>query len=178
MAQTHSTTKTQAMARMSLIRIQVASALQETGAVSQEKADRIMIGIKEKWIEFVRIYGIDANAKAHAELRLGIDWRRHEMHIVAGRSDVNLGRGRSADPRSVVLRECISIFNEYVAENHLTVKVHISYPSYLSHQVDSMNQTLGLRTSDLPEWSGPTIGEDMEDPDIDEFTAGIHLTET
>lgn len=177
MTGTHATTKTQTMARMSLIRIHVASALQETGAASKETTDRIMVGIKEKWIEFIRVYGLDATGKAHAELRLRIDWQRHEMHIAAGRADVTLGHGRSADPRSVILRECIDIFNEYVAENTLSIKFHISYLDSLSHQVDSMNSTLGLLTAATPEWVGETIGEDMADPDIDELSAGIHLTE-
>ena len=177
MAGTHATTKTQTMARMSLIRIQVASALQETGAASKEMADRIIIGVKEKWIEFLRIYGVDASYQAHAELRLRIDWRRHEMHVAAGRTDVRLGYGRSSDARSVILRECISIFNEYVASNGLSVTFHVSYPSYLSHQTEAMNRTLGLIESALPDWFGPTIGEDMVDPDIDELATGVHLTD-
>jgi hypothetical protein len=178
MAETRTSTKTQTMARMSLIRIQVACALQETAAASKETTDRVMVGVREKWIEFLRIYGLDADGMAHAELRLRIDWQRHQMHIAAGRANVNLGPGRSADARSVILRECISIFNEYVAENGLTVEFHVSYPDYLSHQTEDMNRTLGLRTSQRPDWAAETIGEDMADPDLDELSAGIHLTET
>lgn len=100
------------------------------------------------------------------------------MHIAAGRTDVVLSRGRCADARSVVLRECISIFNEYVAANELRVFFYIDYPSYLSHQWQDMNRTLGLHPMDPPEWAGETVGEDMVDPDLDEVTAGIHLTES
>ena len=164
-------------ARQSLIRLQVSIALQETGAMSKKSCDRLLYGISEKWIEYVRIYGLDARGDAHAELRLGIDWQRHEMHVSAGRINVSVGRSRFADSKSVVLRECIDIFNEYVTENSLMVKMHASYRDHLSTGRDEMNARLGLVAAVKPRFVGATIGEDMTDPDIDEFSAGVYLAE-
>ncbi len=177
MARTGTGTTTGTFARQSIIRLQVSIALQETGAMSQDDCRLLLHGITEKWIEYVRIYGLDRKGDAHAELRLHIDWERHEAHIAAGRGNVTIGKGRLADSKSVLLRECIDIFNEYVAENHLTVKMHVSYRPRLDHRLHEMNRKLGLVSATRPKFAGQTIGEDMTDPDVDEFSAGIHLTE-
>lgn len=145
--------------------------------MSKESCDALLLGITKQWIEYVRIYGLDSKGEAHAELRLRIDWKRHEAHVFAGRINVPVGRSRVADGKSVLLRECIEIFNEYVSENDLMVRMHVSYQEHLNDQLDQMNRELGLVSADKPAFVGATIGEDMADPDVDEFSAGIHLAE-
>jgi hypothetical protein len=162
--------------RLHLIELQATVALLEAARLSRARTDELILGVTERWVESISIHGFDSNHKARAELQIYIDWVRLQTHLSAGHDEVKLKRGRK-DGKSVILREAIDIFDEYVDVNNLSVDVLFTYRAELAPRRDELNRRLGLNRSAALDWAGPRIGDFMKDLEIDEVSTGIFLVD-
>lgn len=171
MAVTRTTTVTKTFARVELIGLQIGIALRRAG-VAESSARNVLQGASEKLIGEVSLYGLDSTKRCWAELFMKIDWRRHELHMTAGRTTVAIDAGWH-DDLSVEVEMSERLFKDFCATHGLNVHLVIRYRPGVDR--DAANRRLGFVRAAPVVWRGGAVGTAMSIPELDEFSVGVRL---
>jgi hypothetical protein len=174
MASTRSITK--AYARIDLLKLQFSVALKRTTDLSDAAVERLLKGIENQWINRIEIYGVDSADKAWCQLRIIIDWRRHQIHIAAGRTVVSPYKGWP-DDLAFELSDTIEVFMEYVRQYGLETTWITGHPR-LGERRAAIFAELGLVDRDAPAWARRRVANTaFSVPELDELTVDVCLLE-
>ena len=100
--------------------MQVRIALRRAVGIGPSSIETIADGVEKKWINTIRIYGVDRKDECHIELLLEIDWDLHDFQLSLGKTKVST-KGWDNDT-AIELDEAIKIFNSYVKDKNLKSK--------------------------------------------------------
>ena len=128
MAFTHTITKT--VTRPYLIEVQVMSAFRRTiPNISEETLSNLKLGIKNKWIKYFDIYGMDQNNLCRAQIVLEINWEEHTFQMKLGNENVNISKQWKNDV-AIEVDEALITFNELVKDLNLWTEWTVSYDDW------------------------------------------------
>jgi hypothetical protein len=175
MAMTSTLSKTKTYARIDLLKLQVSIALRRTTNLSDVALERLLKGVQNQWINRIDIYGVDSTEEARCQLRVLIDWQRHEVHIAAGRTTVSPHQGWP-DDLAFELGDSIELFMEYVRAHRLTTTWFTGHPD-LGERRAAIFAELGLVDADTPSWAGGKVNVTFNVPELDEMTVALYLLE-
>jgi hypothetical protein len=164
---THTTTYT----RMELIKLQVSRVLMRT-RIGASSTRSILLGIENRWISEISIYGLDDIGICHVELYMKIDWYRNQFHIAAGRDSIDID-DRWNDGISIELEQSLALFEDYSREMELHNIFRVRYDPGVDRQF--VRSQLGFSSADPVKWKGGFKGTAMGIPELDEFTIGINM---
>jgi hypothetical protein len=171
MAIARTATYTTTYTRMELIKLQISRVLKRT-RVDASSTSSILLGIENRWISEISIYGLDDTDICHVELYIKIDWYRNQVHIAAGRDSINID-DRWNDGISIELEQSLALFEDYSREMELHNIFHVRYPPRTDQQL--VRSRLGFKSADPVKWQGGFKGTAMGIPELDEFTVGINM---
>ncbi len=169
---TRTRTVTTTWTRIDLLVRQVRIVLRRTTNTDETDLKEVFeIGLREKMIGEVNIYGVDDQGLGHAEIRILIDWEKHQFHIREGRENVTVD-SRWIEGVSLELDELTMDFNEYVRKKSLRTFWRVAY----AHGVDVSNarKILGLTPADPMKWKGKKVGWSLCIEDLDEMSVGVY----
>lgn len=146
MASTYTSAKT--FPRLALLKIQFETALRRLGQ-SEETINFYKKLIDKNWLKKTSFYALDNDNYCLAQLDLTIDWDEHGRQIFAGKTTVAIGKGweNNTAPELITV---IKYFNEFVSENHLTIKRQFTYKNDVN--AEKANQELGLDFGEEIQW--------------------------
>lgn len=175
MAYTFARTKTTTftLTRIDLLVSQVRIAMRRTG-LPAATIQKVVRGVQEKWIEKITICAEDGKGLIWCQLVLHIDWARHELHLVAGRTTVTYD-DRWTEGTAIELDEALNLYNQYVRSQGNRLRPHL-YVYYLrSVGRDQANRQLGFTPAAPKKWAGERGGTRMMIPELDEVTVEFEM---
>lgn len=171
MAITRTATATATYTRVALIKLQVARVLQRT-RIDASSTRNILLGIENRWISEISVYGLDDEDVCHVELYMKIDWSRNEVHIAAGRDSIDID-DRWHNGISIEVEQSLALFEDYSREMELHNIFHVRCSSGIDRQV--VWSRLGFKDASPVQWRDGFKGTAMGIPELDEFTVGINM---
>jgi hypothetical protein len=169
---TRTATYTATYTRQAIIELQVSRILARVNA-ARSTQDAIIRGVTNKWIAEISLYGMNGSSRCAAELFVKIDWQRNAIHMAAGKHSISLDSSWQSGV-SVEVEKTLALFLEFVASEHLSVKIYTRYAPGVDRA--HANRVLGFITAQPVTWVGGSIGTAMTIPELDEFTIGLNLT--
>src|SRR5262245_48680896 len=88
-ARTRTETRTRTEPRIVFLVRQIKLALKNVG-FENKSIQPILDGVRKRYLREIVVYGFDSDNLVRAQLSIAIDWRRFEIHIVAGNDKVRL----------------------------------------------------------------------------------------
>lgn len=174
---TYTRTKTQTFtyARLSLIKAQAKLALRRSlNYISDETLKTVVDqGLDKKYIKQIDIYGVDEYGRCRAQLKLAIDWARHQIHIKEGREMVKVGE-RWLNKACVEVDEVTSVFREFVEDQDLDTIWQFTWADGID--IEKARKELGTSPATKPEWYGNPEGFGTAVRPIDEMYIGCYLS--
>lgn len=159
-AGTGTKTQTTTITRTDLLIKQIALIVQST---TGSKTFRFVIeqGIKNKWIEKVFIDGVTENGLIRQQIRIVIDWNRHQL-LISDPQEKNVKVNLAREERnwvSSVIGQLIDGFNEITEEADLEAIWSITYRPELEYRRDELNKILGLVRAKPREFEAGTVAD-------------------
>jgi hypothetical protein len=170
--------QTVTMARMIAIKLQVRQFLLR--ALGGEPPDKEMMstvekGLDHRWIARVAVQALHDDGRVWAELALVIDWRTHELHVRAGRAEVDID-GRWPDQTAFDIYGYADLFHDYATRHRLRRDWSVRYRRGLDTR--QINRRLGFESVPSRVWvSRPEAGPILPIPEIDELKVEIRLVQ-
>ncbi len=171
MAITRTATITATHARMALIKMQVSRVLQRT-RIEASSTRSILLGLENRWISEISVYGLDDEDVCYIEIYIKIDWSRNELHIAAGRDSIDID-DRWHDGISIEVEQSLALFEDYSREMELHNIFHVRCSPGIDRQV--VWSRLGFKDVNAVKWRDGFKGTAMGIPELDEFTIGINM---
>lgn len=171
MAITRTATASTTHTRMALIKLQVSRVLQRT-RIEASSTRSILLGIENRWISEISVYGLDDKDVCHIELYIKIDWSRNEIHIATGRDTIDID-DRWNNGVSIEVEQSVALFEEYSRELNLHNIFHVRCSPGMDRQV--VWNRLGFKDVSKVKWRDGFRGTAMGIPELDEFTIGINM---
>lgn len=171
---TRTRTVTTTWARIDLIITQVRITLRRTTNIDETTLKKIFErGLREKMIGEVNIYGVDDQEFCHAEIRIMVDWEKHQFHIQEGRDDVTIDDSKWIEGTSVEIGEFIRGFNKHVRKKSLRPFWRVAYAPGVD--VSRARKILGLTPADPVKWKGKKDGLLARIDELDEMAVEFYV---
>jgi hypothetical protein len=177
MATTRTNTRTFTFTRIELIKMQISIALRRTTIIPEDKLDKLLIGIENKWVEEFSVYAFDNENLCKAQLVLKIDWEKHTTELNIGNTEVTIDKKWESNT-SIELDESIKLFNSYVKSEALWTEWRIQYTLKVksnSQLLNSVREVLGTQPSQPIRWGGDKDGTEFEIPELREMKIGCYI---
>lgn len=173
---TYTRTKTQTFtyARLSLIKSQAKIALRRSlNYISEETLKTVFEqGLDKKYIKQIDIYGVDEYGMCRAQLKLIIDWTRHQIHIKEGREMLKVEE-RWLNEACIEVDEMSSLFREFVEDQDLDTIWQFTWADGID--IERARRELGTIPATAPRWRGNPEGFGTSIRPIDEMYVGCYL---
>ena len=174
-AYTRTRTVTTTWARIDLLIMQVRIALRRTTNTDETTLKEVFErGLHEKLIGEVNICGVDGQEQRHAEIRIMIDWEKHQLHIRAGREEVTID-SRWTEGTSIEIDEAVRLFNEYVRKKNLRTIWRVAYAPGVD--VSRARKILGLVPADPVKWMGKKVSLLWRIEELDEMAVEFYVSD-
>lgn len=171
MATTRTKTVTKTYARTDLLIMQVEIALRRTTDIDKTRLKEVFErGLREKMIGEIGIYGVDDQEYCHAQIKIEIDWKRHQFHIREGRGDVTID-SRWVEGTSIEIDVATRNFSKWVNDRNLRTFWYVTYVSGVDRS--EANAMLGLRPADPVKWKGKMHSDSFQVDELDELGVGL-----
>lgn len=172
MATTKTKTVTKTYARTDLLIMQVEIALRRTVDIGETSLKKVFErGLREKIIGEIDIYGVDDQGYCRAQIRIEIDWKRHQLHIQEEREDVTIN-SRWIEGTSFEIDAATILFNEWVSKRNLRTFCHVIYAPGVDRS--EANAMLGLHPADPVKWKGKKCSDSYQVDGLDELCVGLY----
>lgn len=175
MATTRTKTVTETYARTDLLIMQVEIALRRTVDIGETTLKKVFErGLREKMLRKIDIYGVDDQGYCHAQIRIEIDWEKHQFHIQEGREDVTID-SQWVKGTSIEIDVFTRNFSKWVNERDLETFWHVSYVPGVNRS--EANAMLGLRSADPVKWKGKKCSSSLQVDGLDELCVGLYVVD-
>lgn len=172
MASTRTYTRTIAVPRLFLIKIQIGAALRRGAGISDSQLETIKRALTNRWIDTVMMHGFDSTGRCRAEIVLSIDWNTHEIKLSTGHDMVNVSDAW-ADSVAPEVSEVVGEFSEFCHERQLRREWRVVY----SRKFDSayLDRELGFKTASKVEWASTPVSLPLKIRELSELSVVIRL---
>lgn len=172
MAATRTYTRTVALPRLSLIKIQVGAALRRGTGISDEYLESIKRALTNRWITAVMMHGFDDTGRCRAEIVLSIDWNSHQLSVSTGHDMVSIGESwtNSVAPE---ISEVVSEFVAFCQERRLRREWRVIYSA--DFEQSFLDRELGFRTAAKVEWAATPVDLPLKIRELSELSLVIRL---
>lgn len=160
--------------RLGFINAQVKIALRRSmHYIDEETLNRVFDqGIRKGYIKQIDIYGMDTSGYCRAQLRIQIDWQRHQIHIREGR-DMLVVPGTWMEIGAIEIDELTKLFREFVTDEQLETTWQFYWADWVDVAV--ARQELGTVEATPPTWRGRPTGMSTSVTQADEMQVGCYL---
>ena len=172
MAATRTYTRTVALPRLSLIKIQVGAALRRGTGISDHRLEAIKRALTNKWINRVMMHGFDDTGRCRAEIVLSIDWASYQVSISTGHDMVSIGESWT-DSVAPEISEVVGEFVSFCEERRLRRQWRVTYSPGFDQAF--LDQELGFRTAAKIEWAETPIDLPLKIRELSELSLVIRL---
>lgn len=172
---TRTATLTFASTRILFLKAQVRIALRRSmNNIDESTLVRVFdAGIEKRYIGQVDIYGLDSSELCRAQLKIVIDWDRHQVHIREGRETIAVPE-KWMDIGAIEVDEMTKLFREFVDDTGLKTIWQITWANGVD--VDSARQDLGTVSATRPTWRGKPEGINSTVSLADEMNIGCYFS--
>lgn len=177
MAQTYTSTKT--YTRIVFLQRQIVEVLRSTTQISDEKLEKILQAVEDKWVDRIDVYALDYNNLCRARLKMSIYWDEYEKQMAIGKTTIAVDTRWKNDllPQT---DSAIWAFNKYVRKFSLRTQWRVSYTDWVrrnSSQLARVRRFLGTSPGKPIKWAGKTIEDYIKNNDFPEFGIGLYFVE-
>ncbi len=177
MAETYTSTNT--YARIIFLQQQIRGVLRETVQISDDKLERLLKAVENKWICQIDIYAFNFNNLCQAQLKMEIDWNEYEKQMCIGKLTIAVDTRWKNDllPQT---DSSIWAFNKYLNQFSLRTEWRIIYSNWVRNSSSKLTEArsyLGTSTGLPIKWSGNKIDDYVKNEDFPEFGIGLYFAE-
>lgn len=172
-------TSTSTFARLLLLKMQIRTVLRRTTAISEHTLDKLMVGVENRWIEKVMIYGFGTDRLCRAELVLKIDWEEHNVQLALGKVEVTVDQQKWLSNTAIEVDECVRAFRGFVEKYKLKTDWRITLVNEVlgnERKLRDVRKKLGTSKADSLKWAGKRLGEIVEISELPELQAGFYMS--
>ena len=131
-------------------------------------------GLEKKYIKQIDIYGLEKSGLCRAQLKIKIDWQKHQIHISEGRHMVKIPE-KWLDNGAIEVDEMTKLFREFVESENLETTWQFTFSNDVD--IEKARKELGTSPATAPSWKGRIVGQSFEVSGADEMKIGCYFSE-
>ncbi len=171
---TRSVTSTVTTTRLGFLKTQVRIALRRSmHYIAEETLQRVFdLGLSRKYIGQIDVFGLDYAGLCRAQLKIKIDWNKHQIYIQEGRDMITVPESWM-DIGAIEVDEMTRLFREFVDDEELSTIWQIYWADGVN--AEKARQELGTVHATAPTWRGRPNGITSSVSLADEMCIGCYF---